>query len=93
MPRRIALNSLGGAWVDTGSHEGRIADSPETAKPKTAKKRRAKQVLHWSLYGIYVLAFLLVGTLVGVPLGWLVLHPASTIKAATDHARLIIASA
>lgn len=65
MAGRIALNSLGGEWVDTGSHEGTIAGTPETAKPKTGNKGRAKQVLHWSLYGIYVLAFLLVGTLVG----------------------------
>ncbi|MCH7944937.1 MAG: LCP family protein [Armatimonadetes bacterium] len=51
--------------MDTGSHEGRIAGTPETGKPQTAKKQRGKQVLHWSLYGLYVVAFLAIGTAIG----------------------------
>ncbi|MCH8979334.1 MAG: LCP family protein [Armatimonadetes bacterium] len=37
----------------------------ETGKPETAKKSRGKQVLQWSLYGLYIFAFLVVGTAIG----------------------------
>ena len=34
-------------------------------EPMTEKKARRKRFLHWSLYGVYILAFLLVGTAIG----------------------------
>ncbi len=40
-------------------------ESPMEYEPTTDKKARRKRVLHWSLYGVYVLAVLLVGTAIG----------------------------